>query len=183
MPVDVAHCEYVVGDAGLVTFTVTEAPREVSWRFGDATDKVASAEGVTEHTYGAGGTYEAIGHVHSTGQRMVMTVGVPEYESGGGDAGGITTPTLTAATPNSIPFGGESTFTVTGSGFEVGIELMYNGISAGVGVYTRVDDTTVTWTWTPFEDEVGTGQITARNRPDPEASPGPTSNALPFTVT
>jgi hypothetical protein len=103
-------------------------------------------------------------------------------DDGGGGEGGITTPTLTAATPNSIPFGEESTFTVTGTGFEVGIEFMYKGI-ANVGVYTRVDDTTVTWTWTPFEDEVGTGQITARNRPDPEASPGPTSNALPFTVT
>lgn len=176
-PILVAHCEYVAGADGLVTFTVTGAPGEVSWRFGDATDEAASADGVTEHTYSAGGTYEAIGHVHSTGQRMVMTVGVPEY------GGGITTPTLTAVTPDSIPVDEESTFIVTGTGFEVGIEMMFNGIGGGLGVYTWVDDTTVTWTITPSADNAGTGQITARNRPDPEGAPGPISNSLPITIT
>jgi hypothetical protein len=54
-------------------FDVTGAPGEIIWRFGDCTDHWSDPTGM-DHTYTEDGEYVVIGHVGSTGQRMVETV-------------------------------------------------------------------------------------------------------------
>ena len=142
MPVvEVAHCEYEAADDGTVTFTTTGAPSLTTWRFGDCTDEVNADAEVVEHVYSAGGTYEAIGHVHSTGQRMEMTVGVPDIAD---VAEGIVIDSITPlAAAQWTPF----TLVVTGSGFSAVTQAMWfkaPSTNQGASSFTVDSDTQVT---------------------------------------
>ena len=179
-PIPVAHCEYVAGEAGLVTFTVTGVPgEEVSWRFGDATDEAASSEGVTEHTYGAGELYEAIGHVHSTGQRLVMTVGVPDVDPPDPPDPPVAVPNLTSITPPSGPSG--TVITIAGTNLATVPSLGFKGSGVGTSFAypDSATDTEIVTTVPAVNDGPGVYDVTAA---DPVMFE-PWGNSLPFTVT
>jgi PKD repeat protein len=59
-----------------IRFTVTGAPSEIAWRFGDCTDHSSDPTGM-DHTYDVDGTYPVIGVVGATGQRIIEDVTVP----------------------------------------------------------------------------------------------------------
>ena len=174
--VEVATCQYGASpddDSGMtIRFVTAGAPSLITWRFGDATDE-ANERRVTDHTYSAPGTYEAIGVVGATGQRMVMTVGVPSDDVVEmPEPPDAPAPTLTALFPNTYgainspaAVQAQGTFDVQAVAYADGVAQ--ESASAGVGLMTVM----------LVLPAAGEMSVTVRN-PD-----GQESGALPFTAT
>ena len=57
--------------------TVTGAPDQISWTFGDCTDHPVGAAAGESHLYSGAGTFKIIGTIRQTGQTLTATVTTP----------------------------------------------------------------------------------------------------------